>query len=209
MLVVNFQNWRGILLALVAALAFAPHADAAVAFDNFPTRQNQGAGYQVGSFGAPIAIQFQSATTGKVDVIDLAINSYPTVAAFTARLYADAGNNLGAMLKQWTGVTTVAGFSNYASITNSDPTVTLLSGQSYWLMAFGNADIVWSFPNPGASGRLWFGGNSFANQPVTAFAVSTQFVAAVPETSSVVSWSLVGLCIGTIACYRKRTWSIV
>jgi hypothetical protein len=158
--------------AILGMLAATQKVCADVAYDNFPARHNQGIGYQVGQSGTPLATQFQSQTTGVLDRITFAVGSRPSAANFTAKLYTDSANNLGSLLDQWTGVATSVTVNGLATVVDFDHSVFLNAGQLYWLQTSSSAtDVIWCYPNPGATGRIAFGGNTFTGQPLPAFAV--------------------------------------
>jgi hypothetical protein len=171
---------------------------AVVAYDNFPLRQNQIAGYLVGS--TAYAAQFQSGASGPIGKIDLAVNSVTEGATFSASLLDDAANNPGALLKTWSGVASTVGVNNFTTILNSDSSITLHAGQLYWLQVSATGNPIWSEANPGTVGRLAFSGFSFANTVLPGFAVT---LVPEPAAASLAAFVLVAGLVSNRRCRRE------
>lgn len=193
-----------IALALLA-LAVPTTAKADTIFNTFGTDRSFGGGSGnfpiggtdsgLGSSGISFAFGFTPAGAYDLTQIDAAFvasSGISTTQSITLTLYADGGNQPGAVLETWTISNILSGGIFSVLSPDSGPIIELQANQQYWLAALpeGSATSVGWYQNSiGATGPVLSGpadGSSWAGgtAPYAAFDVLGTAVVATPEPSS-------------------------
>lgn len=148
-------------VSLLCISLAATYSQAIVAFDTFaPGNAANVAGWGFGDIrDSRIASQFSPTQSGTLTSMELALLRSATPAEATISLFEDSGNDIGALLTQFTTTISEAGIFTF---TNTDPAIVLTAGNKYWIEAKTTTQgsglySGWRWNNIGATGLMKFG----------------------------------------------------
>jgi MYXO-CTERM domain-containing protein len=157
-----FTPSKGFAVAAIVLAAGSSHA--LVAYNNF------GAGDSF-STGSSLLIssnywdgfRFTSQSSGMLDKVTIPVSAMLGSTFVSVNLCHDSGGALGMGMIGWAYGTSGLVGTPYAPqvLNNSSPSISLVAGQSYWLVVQtldGDKAAFWNFNNTGASGAMASGG---------------------------------------------------
>ena len=181
----------GAVMALAAVAGVNGTAKAAVAFDNYGAgfSVNQNVGWTISTSSTPPghfdqAMGFQSATTGSLTQIDIALSHVTGAGTAVISLWTSSGGTLGVELGHWNvTATTQLGDSPVDLSLSGLSGVNLTAGSNYFLEASATGDTwdAWNLNKTGSSGPHWVNGGADTDT-LGAFDVLT--TATVPEPAA-------------------------
>lgn len=183
----------GVLAASLAVSAFADVAYSSFGPGDSFTTSGWGIG---GTTEQVIAFQFTSAATGVLASVEFA---YFTLAPGTlnVQLFEDSSDTKGSQMIAW-GVTPTGPIT---TLTNPFPTVSLTSGNKYWLQVSGvtstGVDGGWNINDQGLFSNAYYWATTSSGY--TTLQTSVFRVNTVPEPAS-----MAALGLGALALIRKR-----
>lgn len=202
---------KAILLLCLSLAAIS--SQAVVAFNTFgPGDSTKTFGWGFGDLrDTRIANQFTSSVTGQLNTIELKLlRSSGGNGIATVSLFQDSGNDIGALMREYTVNVTSAGIK---TITNSDPSLQLVAGGKYWIetKAAAGSGVYsgWYINNQTITGLQKFGAvlGTSAN-PTSTYNVGSAELGAfrvdvtpVPEPTSMVA---MGLFAAMTALRRRK-----
>ncbi|MDI9641704.1 PEP-CTERM sorting domain-containing protein [Kamptonema cortianum] len=139
-------------------------SSATVAFNNFgPNGEfNTGSGATIGGSGSSVGYVsqgsgFTSAASGQITTMTIAYGWVNGTNSTTFNLYNDSAGSVGSLMASW-NVTNSPTFGSglTISLNNVNPAATLVSGNSYWLIAEAATDSwqAWNFNSIGDNGPV-------------------------------------------------------
>ena len=198
------------LISLLCFSLAAVTSQAVVAYNTFgPENSTKSFGWGFGDIrDARIASQFTPSVTGTLTTIEMRLQASSTPATATISLFKDSGDDIGALIAEFSSDLTTGGLK---TLTNSNPSIELVAGTKYWIEAKSTAGSGlysgWYINNQGVTGLIKFGSvaGTLANPTstykvgpaeLTAFRVN---VAPVPEPST-----LACLAAGSLLMRRRK-----
>lgn len=200
------------ILVFASAVLTADAVDAYSNFDPAPNLYSNSYGYIVGDgalHSSPLSLNlgvpFTATAGGTLDGFQVAMNqdeysdfTVTPVAPYTLRLYADAGNMLGALLGTYSGTSTGLFFADTASALSSvaatGAPVTIAAGSTYWIVASSDGNLTWNHTNSGLT--TVYGNGSYFHNADAAFSVQ---VTPTPEPAS-----FAALGLGAFGLLRRK-----
>lgn len=192
-------------LAITALAVVAASSIADTSFSSFGTGDsyNTGTSWTIGFPGTEqrAAMQFESATSGVLDSVELALSSF-TPGTINILLFEDNAGSIGSQMVAWGDSLSSGGIKTYF---NPFPSVQLTAGNKYWLETRPTDTTGWSGWNlndQGLTGNTFFAAlnnpsGSYFSETLSAFRVNTNPVPE-PATMTILAGA------AALAAFKRR-----
>lgn len=207
------------VVVLISVLRPAPTRASVTVFTDLGSTNPvyNGAGYWgvASSNSFPVGMAFTPSSTYSLAQIDIALSFVSGTNSATVELLSDNGDTPGSVLETWsvTGMPTYPtnGDANTLQSLTANASVTLASGNQYWIEAIAPSDTTlgWNLSNTGSGGSAAYGtisqGGYTMSDPLSAFDVLGNAPSVTPEPSSLLLFTTGILAIALVTRRRVLT----